>query len=199
MPERAPETCSGPVPRYRDTAATLASVLGAGALVAGLAASAFYGARLLAVYRGSFWVTARPGVSAPVGSRFVENRQGSRDTLALPLSTHPTLLLVYSSSCKVCSDNMPRWLDLVEELRRSGSTATVYAVDLDGRDSLGEFWPDIRGVTRVSPADRDAFLKWTGVPGTPTSAVVRAGSVDAVMVGIVGPHRRRYLVSRLRI
>jgi hypothetical protein len=157
-----------------------------------------YGFRLAAAYRGSLLVPPPRQAAAAVSVRFVESRHGRRDTIALSLGARPVLLLVYSSSCNVCSDNMPRWLDLVEELRRDGSDVSVSAVDLDGRDSLGNYWPPLRGVKRLTPLDRGAFLRWSGVPGTPTSAVVRAGTIDVVVVGTLGPHRRRYILSRLR-
>lgn len=181
----------------RDLAVTVLSVLGAAALVGGLSASVFHASRLVATFRGNLWVQSRPlAAAAPI--RFVEFRSGRRDTVALALASRPVLLLIYSSSCNVCSDNMPRWLDLVQELRAKGSDASVYAIDLDARDSLGNYWPRMLGVRRLTPLDRGAFLKLTGVPGTPASVVVHTRSVDAMVVGILGPRRRAYLISRLK-
>lgn len=174
------------------------SVLGAAGLVAGLSASLYYASQLLATFRGSLSVPSARHFAPGAPMRFVELRAGRRDTVVLALTIRPALLLVYSSSCGVCSDNMPRWLDLVQELRRSGSAASVYAIDLDGRDSLGTYWPRVAGVRLLTPLDRDAFIKRTGVPGTPTAVVTRAGALDAITVGILGPRRRAYLISRLK-
>lgn len=173
------------------------SVLGAAGLAGSLAASAYYGIQLRATLRGNPAGWTGRGTLSGSPLRLTERRAGRRDTVTLDAS-RPALWLVYSSSCGVCGYNMARWLDLIRELREAGSDADVYAIDVDGRDSLGAFWPPVRGVRRLTPLDTKAFVSSTGVHATPASVVVRADGVEPMLPGLLGPHRRSYLLARLR-
>lgn len=183
-----------------EVARTALLVLGGVGLVAGVVGSLHYGAQLLAIRRGNLRTptTIGPRRVATTPLRFTELRLGRRDTVTLALTSGPGLLLLYSTACNVCSDNMPRWLDLVAELRRSGSAAPVYAIDLDGRDSLGTYWPRMQAVRLLTPLDRGSFPDQLGVRGTPASVVVHRGSIDATILGILGARRRAYLISLLK-
>ncbi len=184
---------------HRDSLWKVLSVLAAAALLVGTSASVHYGLRLRAIYGGN---PTSPAIIGPrqVSSepiQFVELRSGRRDTVRLALTSGPALLLVYSANCAVCGDNMPRWLDLVAELRRGGSVDPVYAIDLDGSDTLGTYWPRVRGVRVLTPLEPETFLRQIPVTGTPATVVVHAGSLAVTIFGVIGAHRRSYVVSLL--
>ena len=171
----------------------------AAALLLGVSAAGRYGWLLLAIERGN--VPSR----ANIGSRatpappltFVDLEAPRRDPVSLSLTQGRVLVLVYSTRCTVCDNNMPRWLDLIAELRRAAPTVPVYAIDIDLRDSSLTYWPRVDGVRVLMPADRKAFLQTYRVPGTPATLVTHAGVVDATMLGMLGSRQRSYLVSLL--
>ncbi len=178
---------------------TALSMLGALGIVVGAFASIRHGGRLVKAYRGSLQTESRSEAppSALLALRFIRVRPLPRDTVTLSFPGGSALLLVYSRTCAVCGYNMPRWLDLVAELRRSASAVPVYAIDVEGGDSLGTYWPPVDGVPVLTPVDGVAFLRVTGVRGTPTSLVVHGAVLDAPVAGIVGTHRRTHLEARL--
>ena len=176
-------------------------LLGHIALVGTVVAAGFavwFGSDLLQIRRGSLsaiHIPLTPDGRRPL--RFVDLTRGRSDTVTLSFDHGPAILLVYSHSCAVCMQNMPRWLDMVTEMRQQRPDAAVYAIGFDEDTTASAFWRTGGLVRILRPLDREAFVKQFQVPGTPTTMAIARDGKRTILVGTVGSWRRAYVRDRL--
>ena len=108
----------------------------------------------------------------------------------------PELLLVLSTTCAFCQENMPNWRLLTEELQALGAEAprvTVLSVSpaADTREFLAEHGLDVP----VRLIDR-AVLELLGIGGYPTTVAVDAGTRSlAAWSGVLVPAKREVVLA----
>ena len=146
------------------------------------------------IRRGTF--RALPTDARASGPLLLPTRIGG-DTASLDLRERTALVFFYSSKCLTCGRNMPRWVDLVFDLKEKGLAVPIYAVQAD--DSVGsDYWRSLLPlVTKVTPRDHQLLQRLLHVRGTPSTIVVKNGTVVASYVGGVGDWRREHIVNLL--
>ena len=161
-------------------------------LLAGGARAARYTWDIGTVWRGSARL-ARPDAAGPL--QVVNLRNGSR----FDILKGDAIVLVFNSSCAVCGDNVPRWVDLIDELEESGKKADVYAIATDSLEQTAITYMDGLKtlIPLVRPVNPDDLKRSFGETAVPLTAVVRGGKVVAVHLGVLGTWRRRALLRAL--
>lgn len=122
---------------------------------------------------------------------------GGLDTV--DLAAKSALVLVFDTKCGACKENMPRWIDLILDLRQRNLGVPVYALSLDsGTVEPLRYWePLSRVVTVVKPLRDLDVQKFLGNYRVPATAVVRDGRVAVVHVGTIGKRRRSFILQSL--
>lgn len=189
---------------------TLAAFTSCAALVAigfQLTIASGYMRQLWQIFRGEFRAAppALASDSAQVRAAFsVRHTKGPVTDEILDLRTRDALVLLFDTHCAACRSNMPRWLDLVAAVRRSGARWPVYAINLDSGqvDSTArvaaEYWHDIEnGVTVVQALQPEVIRSALRENRTPTTLAIHNGRFVAVMPGAVGPWRAAFVMRSM--
>jgi hypothetical protein len=157
-----------------------------------------YTRNIMMVRRGATVSVAGPGGEAlkVPSNPVLPLAGGSR----LDLSGATAIVFVYRTTCRICDENMPRWLDLIADARRQSPGIPVYAVSLDSTAADAAIpW---RGLTSavhvVMPASFDDVRRAFGSTRTPATLVLRDGAVRSIHSGVVGDWRRQYMLAQLR-
>lgn len=110
------------------------------------------------------------------------------------------LILAFDPDCSVCGDNMPRWLDVLERVRRESLDVRIYALSLDSSHAEAlRYWQllehQVEVLTLLQTTDAPADLQ---VSFTPTTLVLRDGHVVGEYLGVLGQRRINSLIDQLR-
>ena len=97
-------------------------------------------------------------------------------------------------------DNMPRWLDVLERVRRESLDVRIYALSLDSSHAEAlRYWQllehQVEVLTLLQTTDAPADLQ---VSFTPTTLVLRDGHVVGEYLGVLGQRRINSLIDQLR-
>jgi hypothetical protein len=145
---------------------------------------------------GSSWGTMRVQ-TAPKALAVHWSEAGDR-TLSFGDTT--ALVLVFDRQCRVVAENMPRWLEIIQEIQTRRLKVNVYALGLDSSlASAREYWAGLENRVRiVTPVSVAQAMTAFHIALTPTTLVVRSGRVVASYAGVLGPARQRHLIRRLQ-
>ena len=185
----------------RRTAASLWLVTLIVVVLYAFVASVRYGWQIASIWRGEFGArtsTSQIPLQLRNASPFLVTRSvtKSRDTLDLRGKT--ALVLLYDNRCPACKDNMPRWMDLLAELRRRDARIPVFAISDDPLDAQRNYWNVLQAAVDLrQPLLRSAMGDNFGTTSIPSTVVVRQGKVVAVQTGAIGPWRREFLLRQL--
>jgi hypothetical protein len=155
----------------------------------------------MAIKRGSYksYPAGGRGDTRGIPIEFQVASQGTAAGSKFSLAHKTALVLVFDTKCGVCADNMPRWLDMINELREQAPSVPVFAISTDtSRTAPLEFWRGLENIVAlVIPESRRQALSVLGARGTPYTAAVRDGRVVAGHLGTVGDWRRSYILRKL--
>jgi hypothetical protein len=126
--------------------------------------------------------------------RSIAGARLSGDAVTVNLSD-PSLLLLFSTGCKICTENLPRWREVVSGAKPG--TQVVYADLTDGvsENYLAKYMiPSAQVVTRI-----DFESKWRyDLRATPQTVILgRAGKVEKVWKGLMTPQDVKVAISEL--
>jgi hypothetical protein len=109
---------------------------------------------------GSSWGTMRVQ-TAPKALAVHWSEAGDR-TLSFGDTT--ALVLVFDRQCRVVAENMPRWLEIIQEIQTRRLKVNVYALGLDSSlASAREYWAGLENRVRiVTPRGAPRFLDSVG-------------------------------------
>jgi hypothetical protein len=189
--------------RVRRWAATLWLTGLAGVALYSTYAGTRYVGQMLDMRRGSFGAETRHGGPTTIKTRnavphlSVRTPAGTLDTM--DLTGRNAIVLLYDDKCPACRDNMPRWMDLVAELRREAPATPVYAMSLDSLEVQRRYWDGLEHRVALrqftDSADMYANFATTAIPST---IAIRDGQVAAIHIGAVGPWRRHFLIEAVK-
>lgn len=169
-----------------------------------LAALLFAGVRMLrytrelsAIRLGAFRAVS-PAQSEGPGAMTFSALMGANERRTIDLSGKSALILLYDDKCPACKDNMPRWMDLLVELRQRTPAVPVIAVSLDSLDRQHAYWSGLtHAVQLAQPTDSSVLSRILGTSRLPSTIVVRDGRPVVYHVGAVGDWRRDFLLRTL--
>jgi hypothetical protein len=160
--------------------------------------------QLVAVRRGDFRALqpSRSSSTIPVPGRvqFETLTEQGNPSGVFSFPTGNAIILVSDTRCSACNQNMPRWLDLLVQLKREKTAIPVFVVSLDTSFvAFTKYWSTLKNeVTLVLPADRSVVKRTLDVRGTPTTLVLRNGQIATSFLGALSHRRRQYLINLLR-
>lgn len=119
------------------------------------------------------------------GQRTLDPKGGDRDTL----------LLVFTTSCPACQENIPSWVELWERYQRDYE---IVGVSVDEPEATVDYVArNLLPFPVVVPDDSEGFPRRYGIPGVPhTLWLSPEGRVREVWGGILGPDQLDELAHR---
>ena len=161
-----------------------------------------YTGQMLDMRRGSFGAETRHS-PAPIKTKnavpnlVVRTPTGVLETL--DLTGRNAIVLLYNDQCPACKDNMPRWVDLLAELRSAAPGVPVYALSNDSLAAQRVYWNglDHRVALRQFTDSTDMYANFA-TTAVPSTIAVRDGRVTAIHVGAVGDWRRHYIIESVK-
>ena len=123
-------------------------------------------------------------VGDPLPEVAVTELDGSATALRFDDASRDTVVLVFTTTCSACEQNLGRWLDLHEQL---GERYRFVAIGVDEPQAT-RAWSEEHGLPFrvVVPVDRRYFPESFGLTGVPQTIVVGAdGRVKDVQLGVL--------------
>ena len=114
----------------------------------------------------------------------VHDLDGRPFDLRFDESGRDTLVMIFTTTCGICKENLGNWLDLYERL---GDQHDFVAVGLDDPQAVSTYSARNSLPFRVvTPADRQAFMEGYGIRGVPQTLLVNgAGQLARIRAGLV--------------
>ena len=184
--------------RLKRAASTLWLGVLAVVVVYSIARSTTYSSQIVGILRGELGAQTTTS-SIPLRLRndgphmWTVTPSGSR--VPLDLRRQTAVVLLYDDHCPACKDNMPRWLDLIVELRKAHPRTPVFAVSLDVMAKQRAYWVglDSTVILRQLLSSTDMVNNF-GTTSIPSTVVVRDGRVVAIHTGAIGKWRRAFIL-----
>ncbi|MEM1180324.1 MAG: thioredoxin family protein [Acidobacteriota bacterium] len=146
------------------------------------------------LYQASLAAAGGPEISAQLSDIAVTELDGVDSTLVLGNAEQESVMLVFTTSCPACQQNVEPWLDLH---RRFGEHYEFTAVSLDPLVATHIYAEANELPYRVViPKDRSAFQESLNIKKVPQTLVVdAAGRVKIVQPGVLSEEFREQLAA----
>jgi hypothetical protein len=151
-------------------------------LVGALLLSGWKTARAAATWARAPQAGERTGLATPRNAP-VRARPGS--ALAPVARAERAIVFIYLPDCQVCHANMANWIDLVGELRGTGTE--LYAVAPARTPAADAYFGGLRRHVRVITATPAEVHAAFGGGSTPATLLVRDGSIRGEIIGSTTP------------